>query len=217
MKTKLIYLSLCLAIAAASCGDAEKKSETEVVTDTVAATTEPTPEPEQPPMDSAAMAKAWMEYATPGDMHKWMASTDGVWTGETKSWMAPDAPPTTSTATMTNKTMLGGRYQESVYKGTMEGMPFEGKGTMGYDNAQKKFVSTWVDNMGTGMVIMTGQYDQSSKTMTMNGTMTDPSTGKDCKLRQVITFTDDKTQKTEMYSEQGGKEMKMMEMNLTKK
>jgi hypothetical protein len=220
MKTAFITLTCAVALTAASCGsDTEHKTDTvTTTTDTAAtaATVEPAGQP-APPMDSAAMAKAWMEYATPGDMHKWMASTDGVWTGEVKSWMAPDAPPTTNTATMTNKTILGGRYQQSTFKSTMEGQPFEGMGTIAYDNSKKKWVSTWVDNMGTGMVIMEGDMDQATKTMNMSGKMTDPMTGKDCKMREVITFTDDKTQKMEMYSDQGGGEMKVMEMVLTKK
>jgi hypothetical protein len=53
-------------------------------------------------------------------------------------------------ATCTNTMILGGRYQQSMIKGNMMGMPFEGMGLLGYDNAQKLFYSTWVDNMGTG-------------------------------------------------------------------
>jgi hypothetical protein len=35
-------------------------------------------------------------------------------------------------------------------------MPFEGISTLGYDNAKKTFFSTWIDNMGTGMMVMEG-------------------------------------------------------------
>ena len=47
---------------------------------------------------------------------------------------------------------LGGRYVIGKFAGTMMGQPFEGMSTMGYDNAKKMFTSTWVDNMGTGIV-----------------------------------------------------------------
>ena len=40
-------------------------------------------------VDSATMMKAWMDFATPGDMHKWMAKSDGTWSGEVKSYMNP--------------------------------------------------------------------------------------------------------------------------------
>ncbi|WP_374463569.1 hypothetical protein [Chryseobacterium sp.] len=35
------------------------------------------------PVDSATAMKAWMEYSTPGEMHKMLAKSDGIWTGET--------------------------------------------------------------------------------------------------------------------------------------
>lgn len=218
MKTTLISLTLCMAVAAIGCNSDTEKT-TETTTDTVvadAASTEP-PAETTPPMDSAAMAKAWMQYSTPGDMHQWMASTDGVWSGEVKSWMAPDAPPSTAPVTITNKTIMGGRYQQSTYKSTMEGQPFEGMGMLAYDNTKKKFINTWVDNMGTGIMVMEGTMDQATKTMTLEGNMTDPTTGKDNHMREVMKFADDKTQTFEMYCDKDGKEMKMMEMTLTKK
>src|SRR5688500_16458070 len=56
-----------------------------------------------PPVDSATMMQAWIAYATPGDMHKWMAKTNGSWTGDVSSWMDADQPPMKSTATATYK------------------------------------------------------------------------------------------------------------------
>ena len=45
-------------------------------------------------------------------------------------------------------------------------MPFEGMGIVGYDNLLKKFVSVWIDNMGTGLMPGTGTYDAATKTYT---------------------------------------------------
>ena len=36
--------------------------------------------------------KTWMDYMTPGEIHKMIASWDGTWTGEVSLWMAPGAP-----------------------------------------------------------------------------------------------------------------------------
>ena len=55
---------------------------------------------------------------------------------------------------------MGGRYQEGTYSGDMFGMPFEGRGMVAYDNATEEFVSTWIDNMGTGMMVTKGKYDE---------------------------------------------------------
>ncbi len=43
--------------------------------------------------------------------------------------------------------------------GKMMEMPFHGIGTEGYDNVRKKFMASWIDNMGTGILLMEGTYD----------------------------------------------------------
>jgi hypothetical protein len=216
MKKTLCTFTLLAALIIAGCNNSTDNT-TETTADTTASTATPASEPAAPPMDSAAQAKAWEAYMTPGDMHKWLGSTDGVWSGNVSSWMSPNDSPMVSTATVTSKMTMGGRYQESIYKGTMMGMPFEGKGVLAYDNAKKVFVSTWIDNMGTGVSVMEGKMDDATKTINFEGMMTDPTTGKDAKVRQVAKFPDVNTQVMEMYCDKDGKEMKMMEMTLTKK
>ncbi len=94
--------------------------------------------------DSAAMMKAWMDFATPGAMHTWMAKTNGTWEAEVSNWMAPDAPPMKSKAINVQSSVLGGRYVIGKFTGTMMGQPFEGMSTMGYDNAKKLFTRIYV-------------------------------------------------------------------------
>jgi hypothetical protein len=161
--------------------------------------------------------KAWMSYMTPSDMHKMLAKDDGEWNEEITMWMAPGAPPTKSTATVTNKMIMGGRYQESKHTGNFMGMPFEGYGITGYDNAKKVFVYSWVDNMGTGIMVMEGKWDEKSKSIHFTGKATDPSTMKDTPVREVFTWIDNNKQKMEMYMTQGGKEYKSMEILLTRR
>lgn len=172
-----------------------------------------------PPMeyDSAAIMKAWMDFATPGDMHTWMAKYNGTWTGEVTSWMDKDKPPVKSNATVTNTTTYNGLYQIGAYKGTMIGMPFEGQSILGYDNSKKKFFNTWIDNMGSGIVIMTGDWNEASKTLHLKGTQTNPMDGSDMSIRQEVKFVDDNTQMTTMYGTIAGTEEKMMEINLKRK
>lgn len=172
------------------------------------------------PVDSATANKAWMEYATPGEMQKMLAKSDGVWTGENTMWMENGGKPMMSTSEATNKMIFDGRYQVSEHKGDFMGMPFEGMSIVGYDNSKKKFVSTWVDNMGTGIMTMEGEWNASSKSVEFKGKMTDPARpGKDCDVREVYTFIDDNTQKLEMYGPDGktGKEFKTMEIQFTRK
>ncbi|HLO37196.1 MAG TPA: DUF1579 domain-containing protein [Lacibacter sp.] len=206
MKRIAFSLSL-IALIFTSCNNETKTEST--ATDTTAAA--PTTTPEAPPMDSAAMAKAWENFMTPGEMHKWMASHAGTWDAEVTSFM-PGAPPSTSKATEVVKMVMNGLYQEGNLSGTMMGMPFTGKSIMAYDNAKKQFALSWIDNLGSGLMIMTGQYDAATKTMNLNGTQTDPTTGKDSKVRQEQKFIDDDSYVLTMYGDgPDGKEVKFME------
>ncbi|MBK9982507.1 MAG: DUF1579 domain-containing protein [Saprospiraceae bacterium] len=165
--------------------------------------------------DQAAMMKAWSDFKTPGDMHKLLASWNGVWNADVSSWMDPSAPPMKSTATVENKMALDGLYQMGHYEGTMMGSPFEGYSTLAYDNAKKMFVNTWIDNMGSGIVVMTGKWDAAKKTLELKGTQTDPMSGKDSPMREVITIIDANTQKMVIYGAgMDGKEAKFMESTM---
>jgi hypothetical protein len=215
MKKSVLTLSFFMAVILAGCGDAKKPVDNaEVKKDTVATKAE---EVSAAPVDSATMAKAWMDFMTPGDKHAWLAGYDGKWNVEMNSWMSPDAPPVKTTQVAESKMILGGRYQQTVFKGSFEGQPFEGIETLGFDNGKKVFVSTWVDNMGTGISMMSGSMDDATKTITFEGYGTDPVTGKDQKMRQVVKFPDANTQTMEMFCEVGGKEQKNMEVKMTRK
>lgn len=167
---------------------------------------------------SEAEMKAWMEYMTPGDIHKMLAKSDGEWNEEISMWMAPGAPLQKSTSTCVNKMILDGRYQSSTHTGSFNGMPFEGISTVAYDNAKKKFITTWIDNMGTGITVMEGTWDDKTKTLHTKGKQTDPMSGKDWDVRETFQIIDDNTQKMEMFmTVPGAKEYKSMEILFTRK
>ncbi|HEY6435953.1 MAG TPA: DUF1579 domain-containing protein [Ignavibacteriaceae bacterium] len=162
-----------------------------------------------------AMMKAWQESMTPGPMHEMLASRVGTWKAEVKMWMDPSQPPTTSEATTVCEAMLGGRYFKSTHTGMMMGMPFEGFEISGYDNVKKEFFNVWMDNMGTGIMVSTGTYDEATKTLTFTGKMTEPM-GKEMSVREVVKATDNDHSTFEMYMDMGGKEIKNMEINYTR-
>jgi hypothetical protein len=115
--------------------------------------------------------------------------------------------------TMHGEVLMGGRYVEHTWKGNFMGMPFEGRGTEAYDNVGKMYVSSWVDNMGTGIMYMMGTCDEAVRTCTYTGDVWDPMTSKKGSMKQVITWMDDNNFKNEMYGpDPSGKEMKMMEI-----
>lgn len=159
--------------------------------------------------------QAMMAAMSLGEQHKQMAKMVGDWTFTNKFSM-PGAPPMESTGTMHAVALMGGRYVEHTWKGDMMGMPFEGRATDAYDNVAKHYVSTWIDNMGTGIMVQTGTCD--AKTCTFTGDTWDPMTGKKSTMKSVITWVDDNTFKNEMYGpDSSGKETKMMEITAKRK
>jgi hypothetical protein len=145
-------------------------------------------------------------------MHKWLSSQVGTWEAELSMWMDPAQPPTKSATTDVVTMTMNGLFQIADMTSTMMGMPFKGQSTLGYDNAKKKFVLSWIDAFSSGMVIMTGDYDAATKTLSLAGTQTDPMTGQDSPIRQVNVYHDDNSYTFTMYGAgMDGKEMKFME------
>lgn len=189
-----------------------KNNDEAVKTDSTATKTQTKTEtPPPPPMDPAAFEKAMKDFSTPGDMHKWMAKFNGTWEATVVGFMDPSKPDS-SKATNTNSMIMNGLYQMGKFSGRMMGRPFEGQSTMAYDNAKKMFVNTWIDNLGSGIIVMTGTYDEKTKTLNLKGQQTDPMSGKDSDIREELTMIDDDSYTLAMYGTgMDGKEAKFME------
>ena len=95
--------------------------------------------------------------------------------------------------------------------------PFTGIGVTGYDNHTKKYVSTWMDSMGTGIFFFEGTASADGKTITQEARYDDPLKGP-MKWRSVTKIVDDNTLVFEMYgTDKRGREEKMMEITYTRK
>jgi Protein of unknown function (DUF1579) len=176
------------------------------------------PKESPPGMGDPAMHEAMMKAMSPGEQHKLLARQAGDWTYTNKMWMAPGQPPMESSGTMHGETILDGRYLTTVWKGDMMGMPFEGHATEGYDNLAKKYVSSWVDNMGTGIMYSTGTCDIDGKKCESKGSMMDPMTGKESYMRSVVNWTGNDNFVMQMYGpDPSGKEFQWMEMTVKRK
>jgi len=168
-------------------------------------------------MDPQETMEMYKKFATPGEPHKQLASLAGSWTTKTKMWMEPNKPPTETTGFCEQKVILEGRFLQQECTGEMMGGSFTGIGVTGYDNQTKKYVSTWMDSMGTGIFVMEGTGSADGKTFTQKGSHADPVQGQ-MKHRAVTRIVNDNTEVFEMYGAgKDGKEMKMMEIIYTRK
>ncbi|MEP6956843.1 MAG: DUF1579 domain-containing protein [Chthoniobacterales bacterium] len=176
--------------------------------------------------NEAEMMAQMMELAKPNENHKLLADLAGNWTYTTKMWMDPDpnAKPMESKGTATRKAIMGGRYFVAEAKskmampgpdGKMQDFDFAGTSFEGYDNVKKKFVSTWVDNMGTGILMSEGTYDPASKTFTYaaEGEMVP---GQKMQIREIIKVVDKDHHIFEWYDTSRGTEAKTMEISYTR-
>ena len=100
--------------------------------------------------------------------------------------------------------------------GKMKEMNFKGMSLDGYDNVKQKFISAWVDNMGTGLMLSEGTYDAGTKTFTYTGEY-EAMPGMKSKVRQVVTVADKDHHSMEYYEDRGQGEMKSMEISYTRK
>ncbi len=173
----------------------------------------------------AEMMAMMMEMAKPGENHKLLQEGVGTWSYKVKWWMSPDAPPKESTGTSTARAIMDGRYIVTDHSGTMSmpgadgktmEMPFKGMAVEGYDNAKKKFVASWIDNMGTGIMYLVGTYDSAGKKFTYDAEY-EAMPGMVMKVREVITVKDKDHRMFEFFEDRGGTQVKTMEINYTRK
>jgi hypothetical protein len=160
-----------------------------------------------------ALDKTRAEAMEPGEQHKHLAAMAGNWAYSGKMWMDPSAPPMETAGTSTCTMILGGRYLQQEVSGYFQGTEFKGYGLIGYDKLAHQLRSVWVDNMGTGMMIMTGTCDETGKVFTSYGEIKDPTKGQAQKIKAVTTIIGPDEMKDEMFMIlPDGKEIKNMEM-----
>lgn len=161
--------------------------------------------------------EAMMKLAQPGEHHEHMAQLVGTWKSHGRFWMQPGAPPQEADGSAEITPMLGGRFFHTRFKGAFMGMPFEGIGIDGFDNAKGKHIGMWVDSMGTMMMTAEGECEDGGKILRMVSEFDDPMSGARLKMKQVTTRVSNDELKYEAFmSGPDGQEFKAMEIVYTR-
>lgn len=121
------------------------------------------------PVDEEQMMARWTEFMTPGEAHRALDPKVGNWTMVVRMFNGPGMPPEESAGSSQVQWILDGRYLQDTTTGEFNGMPFRGSGLTGYDNLKKRYVSTWIDNFGTGILRAEGHYDAATHTFHYEG------------------------------------------------
>ncbi|WP_166828008.1 DUF1579 domain-containing protein [Thalassoroseus pseudoceratinae] len=165
--------------------------------------------------DPAEMEKLFEEYATPGTEHKQFRRMVGDWKTKTTSYYPNPEKPTVTEGSAKFRMILGGRFLQQRFQGEYEGKPYTGIGISGYDKATKKYVGSWMDTMGTGIMSTTGKYNEETHQMVESGTSHSPLG--QIEFRMVTDYqSDDAFTFTMFMTVPGMPEMKSMEIAYTR-
>jgi hypothetical protein len=166
--------------------------------------------------DAAAMQAAFEQAAAPGKQHAELAKTAGTWTTHMKHYSAPDAPPMESDGTSKIEPILGGRYMVERFESDMPMMGrFEGMGISGYDNVTQQYVATWIDNMGTGVMITRGNRNAEG-VLEMRGEYDDALGQGKIPMREVLKEVSPNERHFTMYETRDGVERKLFDLVYTR-
>ena len=159
-------------------------------------------------MDEEGMRKM-REAGTPGPAHQALADLVGSWRAEVKCWSQPGGQPEISQATARVNWTLDGHFLQEEFHGNVMGQPFDGRMLMGYDNTKRKFNAVWVDSLHTSMSTSEGKGENNNKTITLEGKMDCPATGrKDMPVKQVLRVDNREKHTFELFSD-GQKSMEI--------
>ncbi|MBS2014319.1 MAG: DUF1579 family protein [Deltaproteobacteria bacterium] len=78
---------------------------------------------------------------------------DGTWTGTTKTWLDPTAPPSEASITATVTTAVE-RWMRIAYTSAVAGKAHTGEMTFGYHADAKQYEMVWLDTFHTGTAMM---------------------------------------------------------------
>jgi hypothetical protein len=199
MKTKTAILAAMALPFTAAAQDGEKKGEDKAAID-----------PE------AAMAE-YMELIQPGPMHKELAKSVGTWDMDQKYFM-PGGEEMAVKGTAKTEAVLGGRYFVTEIESNSAMGPFKGISTVAYDSFNKRFVSTWIDTMGTGIMVSYGKMKDDGSIEYISDPQPDPMSGGKVVFRMVEKRVDADKTTFDMWSKSGdAEEAKMMSIVYTRK
>ncbi len=128
----------------------------------------------------------------PGPEHEMLKKRDGTWETVMRSGGMDFKGITTY------KMELGGLWLCGSTEMDLGGQKFGGKSLDTYDAAKKKFLSVWVDSMGTTPLLMEGTEDPKTKELTMVGEGPGMD-GKVTKWKSVSSMPDANTIQMSMF------------------
>jgi hypothetical protein len=205
---KILLLTLAAGLALPAMAQKNKKQNSKNPSQTAV------PPPDQASALNPEQMRQLHEFSMPGPMHQKFNEWSGHWQERIKSWIKEGGKPAEYQLMCDCRPIMDGRFLLTEVRGVVNGMPYEGQEILGWDNARKIYVSSWIDNQGTGIMNMEGSFDEASNTITFRGSVSSPSSPEPVKVRVVWKIKSPSQIEKEFYVEREGKESKTMEVNM---
>jgi hypothetical protein len=99
----------------------------------------------------------------PDAEHARLAAMCGSWNVEMTFWFRPDGPATSTKATSTIRSLLGGLFIEETIEGALNGTPFTTLAWTGFNTSTHQYEATRIATTNTARIAETGTYDETTK------------------------------------------------------
>lgn len=146
-----------------------------------------------------AMMEKWEASMAAGPQHEALAALSGPWSVKSSYWVTPDAEPEESEYKAIRTMIFDDRVLREDFTGAFRGRSYVGIGHSGYDNVSGQFWTTWIDNLSTGVTIMTGAWDAEKEKWVLEGQTPDPMADGLVPIRIESVMPDDNTQVDDFY------------------
>ena len=150
------------------------------------------------------------ELEKPNEHHRHLKQMAGTWDVKSKFHMV-SGQIIEMNGVEVAKMQPGGFWLITDFSGKFMGEPFHGHGVLGYEAHKKEYVGTWVDSIGSILIISMGTCSKNGKVTTMIGKSFNPMENREVTYKQVTEIKDANTKTFHMYDVQGKNEKLIME------
>jgi hypothetical protein len=98
----------------------------------------------------------------------------GEWDVKLTFWSDPKGAGQSSTGRSQISWVLGNRFIQEQFSGTIAGEEYRGIGIMGYDNGSRRFKTVWVDSLNTALTTSSGRFYPDTSTLVLESEVYDP-------------------------------------------
>jgi len=116
----------------------------------------------------------WAALSKPGATHRLLDSIVGDWDVTLTFWSDPRSAGKSSSGRSQISWVLGKRFIQEHFSGTIIGEEYRGIGIMGYDNGSRRFKTVWADSLNTALTTSYGSFDSDTNTLLLESEVYDP-------------------------------------------